>query len=306
MNTDKTSQSSSISVIVTCYNDGNFLKECVESVVNSTFKGFEIIIVDDCSTDPATISHLHVYEKSGIKVLKKKANTGVADSRNIGILASSANYILTLDADDLIHPAYLEKAIQQLDNGFSAVYCNVQHFGTINSIRIAPEFSLPLLLTGNFIASCSAFTKDIWTKTGGFDVNMQCYEDWEYWINVAANGGTFFHLDEVLFLYRRKAVSRNTKCEKPSIRAHIVEYVSSKHHEIYGKYLTEVISNLHKTISSMQQDLLRMEEVAKVENKLELIEKLKIAEDQLSEKTEYYENSFFWKLKKITDKFRGR
>jgi glycosyltransferase involved in cell wall biosynthesis len=306
MNTDNNTQAPSISVIVTCYNDGDFLKECIESLANSSFKGFEIIIVDDCSTDPDTISHLNVLEKSGIKVLKKKANTGVGDSRNMGIKASSTNYILTLDADDLIHPTYLEKAIQQLESGFSVVYCNVQHFGIINSTRIAPEFSLPLLLTGNFIASCSAFTKEIWTKTGGFDVNMECYEDWEYWINVAVNGGTFYHLNEVLFLYRRKSVSRNTKCENPAMRAQIVEYVSSKHHEIYGKYLTEIISNLHRTISSMQQDILRLEEVAKIENKMELIEKLKIAEDQLSGKIEYYENSFFWKLKKITDKFRGR
>jgi len=295
-----------ISVIVTCYNDGLFLKECIGSVTESTYKNIEIIIVDDYSTDPITISLLHDLETSGMKVLKKKCNKGVGDSRNMGIQIASAAYILTIDADDLVQPAYIGKAIQQLENGYEVVYSNVRNFGEINSVRIAPEFSIPLLLTGNFIASCSAFTKEIWSKTGGFDVEMECYEDWEFWINIASKGGKFFHLNEALFDYRRKSISRNSKCENPTKRAKIVEYVSSKHSAIYSKYMSEIISNLHSTISSMHLDIMRLEEVATTENKMDLIEKLKFAEDQLSAKIEYYENSFFWKLKKITDKLRGR
>ena len=295
-----------LSVVVTCYNDGLFLKECVESIVASSYKNIEIIIVDDCSTDSLTISLLHELETSGIKVLKKKSNKGVGDSRNMGIQHASAAYILTIDADDIIQPTYIEKAIQQLENGFSVVYCNVRNFGKINSIKIAPEFSFPLLLTGNFIASCSAFTKEIWTKTGGFDVEMECYEDWEFWINIASKGGKFFHLNEVLFDYRRKPISRNTKSANPVMRAKIVKYVSSKHIAVYGKFMSEIISNLHSAISSMQLDISRLEEVAAADNKMELIHRLKDAEDQLAGKIEYYENSFFWKLKKMTDKLRGR
>ncbi len=306
MNASIVNKNSLISVIVTCFNDGLFLKECIDSVVASTYKNVEIIIVDDCSTDLTTISILNDLEASGNKVLKKNSNKGVGDSRNIGIQHATASYILTVDADDFIQETYIEKAMQQLENGFSVVYCNVKNFGVINSIRIAPEFSESLLLTGNFIASCSAFTKEIWTKTGGFDVSMECYEDWEFWINCSAQGAKFIHLNEVLFSYRRKSFSRNSKCQNPAIRSKIVEYVSLKHIDFYSKYIPQVISNLHGAISTMELDISRLEEVATTENKMELFQKLKNAENQLSAKIDYYENSFYWKLKKKIDILRGR
>src|SRR5688572_20550610 len=141
------------SIIVTCYNDGLYIDEAIKSVKNSTYKNFEIIVVDDCSTDEYTIQRLLDLEQSGNKVIRKKTNTGVGDSRNTGIQHANGKYILTLDGDDLIHDTYLEKSATWLDKGYSIVYCNVKNFGELNSVRIAPEFSLPVILSGNFIAN---------------------------------------------------------------------------------------------------------------------------------------------------------
>jgi glycosyltransferase involved in cell wall biosynthesis len=294
------------SVVVTCFNDGLFIDEALKSIENSTYKNLEILIVDDHSTDTHTVDTLTSLEKAGYSVIRKQANKGVSDSRNIGISRVKGNYILTLDADDHIHPTYLEKAAAHFQKGFSIVYCNVQNFGKINTIRVAPEFSIPLLLTGNFVSSCSAFTKEMWKLAGGFDVNMQCYEDWEFWVNLAGKGGKFIHINEVLFNYRRKVSSLNSKCEDPEIRYKTVAYVSKKHKQLYQQYTDEIVSNLHRVISSLERDILKIEEVAAGGNIIELYNRAKMAETELEQRTAFYENSFYWKLKKTVDRILGR
>lgn len=291
-----------ISIIITSYNDGLYIDDAIKSVESSTYKNFEIIIVDDFSTDYFTKEKLEAISNSGYKVIRKKSNKGLGDSRNTGINNSNGTYILTLDADDLISTTYLEKAVQVLEKGFSVAYCNVKSFGHINSKRIAPEFSIPLLLSGNFIASCSAFSKSMWETTGGFDVIMDFYEDWEFWVNIAEKGGTFFHINETLFNYRRKEYSMISRSENAYRRATLVSYVCTKHLPFYQKYIPEIISTLHSVISTLEKDLNRL---SSNPSAIELNARLTFAEDELYHRTKYYESSFFWKLKRFTDKLRG-
>jgi glycosyltransferase involved in cell wall biosynthesis len=292
-----------ISVVITSYNDGLYIDEAVKSVESSSYRNFEILIVDDCSTDQHTIDRLNALAKNGYNVIRKKSNQGLGDSRNLGIKNSKGTYILPLDADDLIHSSYLEKAVNSLEKGFAIAYCNVKSFGHEISERIAPPFSIPVLLSGNFIASCSAFKKSAWEMAGGFDVTMDFYEDWEFWVKLAKNGATFIHINETLFEYRRKPSSMISRAENPFRRAEMVKYVCKKHLDLYQQYVPEIVSTLHIVISDLEKDL-------KTHNgnktSAELHQRIKSAEDELLRKTEYYESSFFWKLKKITDKLRGK
>lgn len=294
------------SVIITSFNDGVFINEAIDSVNNSTFRDFEIILVDDCSTDATTKEILDTVSSKGIKVIRKEKNCGVGDSRNRGIAEAKGKYILTLDADDRILSTYLEKAKRELDKGFSVVYCDVKRFGAREDIRVVPAFSLPTLLAGNFIASCSAFTKAIWEKAGGYDVSMPNYEDWEFWISVAEAGGKFIQINEVLFEYRATATSKISKATEPDHRAKVVNYVCTKHIESYRKHAAEIVPYLHKVISSLEGDLQKQAALISGGDISSLIYKLKFAEDELVRRTAYYENSFFWKLKKISEKLTGK
>jgi glycosyltransferase involved in cell wall biosynthesis len=270
------SSSPEFSVIVTCYNDGAYIEEAVQSILLSTYRNFEIIIVDDCSTDTETINKLNSFAKSGYRVLMKEVNKGVSDSRNKGIVESKGKYLLTLDADDRIDPAYLEKSFLMLEAGYDVVYCNYKRFGLSDAILNVPEFSFALLLAGNYIVNCSAFTKALWKTTGGFDTGMSHYEDWEFWIHAAAKGGRFYHIDEVLFEYRAKAVSQNVKCADPDYRAEVVKYVCQKHLDSFQKNVAEIVPYLHKTISLLEADNLRKSEYEK-----SIFGKLKRASDKL-------------------------
>ena len=295
-----------VSVVVTCYNDGLYIDETLKSIAASTLVVTEVIIVDDCSNDLNTISRLDELEKIGYMLIRKEANKGISHSRNEGIRKATGSIILTVDADDLIHPDYLKKAVPLIKEGYDIVYCNVKNFGSVNSVRIAPDFSLPLLLAGNFIASSSVFKKSVWEKSQGYDLKLECYEDWEFWIQVAINGGRFAHINEVLFDYRRKEISLNSRCSQPAIRAEMVRYISKKHSEVYKVYVTEIAASLHQVISSLEMELKELNTLTAEGNTVDLLARAKTAEMLLEQRTAYYENSFFWKLKKITQKLSGR
>jgi glycosyltransferase involved in cell wall biosynthesis len=306
MTANSNSVSPVFSVIITSFNDGEFINEAIESVNKSTFRDFEIILVDDCSTDAVTREVLDDAEKQGHIVIRKEKNSGVGNSRNTGIRAAKGNYILTLDADDRIAPTYLEKAFRELERGFSVVYCDVKRFGALDTLRVVPAFSFPLLLAGNFIASCSAFTKSVWEKSGGYDTQMPNYEDWEFWISLAEAGGTFIHINEPLFEYRAKASSKIARCIDPEHRAGVVNYVCKKHDTAYRNHVTEIVPYLHKVISALENDMKNQAALISGGDVSALIGKLRYAEEELLRRTAYYENSFFWKLKKITEKLRGK
>lgn len=295
-----------LSVIITCYQDGPFLEEAVASVIQSDFRETEIIVVDDCSADPVTQQKLDELEATGLRIIRQPVNKGVGHARNTGISQAKGKYILTLDADDRILPDYARKAVSALEKGFDVVYCNVRRFGADDSVRIAPDYSIHQLLAGNFISSCSAFSKKIWETTGGYDTSMPNYEDWEFWVHIAVKGGTFFHLNEILFEYRAREHSKIGRTINPEHRARVVEYVCNKHAEAYRKHVTQIVPYLHQIIASAENNLSEQAKLLGSSESIHLLNKLRFAEDELKRKTEYYENSIFWKMKKFTDKLRGK
>jgi len=106
-----------VSVIIPCYNQGVYLNEAVESVLVSTYKDFEIIIVNDGSTDKSTLALLKEYQKPFTRVVPA-SHQGLAEAGNAGIHNSSGTCILPLDVDDKISPDYLADAVEILDRNY--------------------------------------------------------------------------------------------------------------------------------------------------------------------------------------------
>jgi glycosyltransferase involved in cell wall biosynthesis len=99
---------SKVSVIMPCYNQGQYIDEAVDSVLTQTYQNYEIIIVNDGSTDEFTNEKLKNYNKPKTQVIHT-ANQGLSAARNNGIHASNGEFILPLDADDKIANTYLER-----------------------------------------------------------------------------------------------------------------------------------------------------------------------------------------------------
>ena len=200
-----------VSVIIPCYNLGKYLDEAVDSVLAQTFRDFEIIVVNDGSTDRATNELLDRYDRPTVRVIRTK-NQGLARARNTGIAEARGEYILPLDADDTIGPRYLELAVARLNSNrnLGIVYCRGELFGDRNGPVAAPEFSRRIMLFSNLIFCSALFRKEDWRRVGGYNPEMvHGCEDWDFWLSVLELGRTVHRIPRVLFFYRVREASMN-------------------------------------------------------------------------------------------------
>ena len=116
-----------ISVIIPCYNYGKFLIDAVDSVLNQTYKQFEIIIINDGSTDEDTISILNKIDNPKIRIFHI-SHSGPSISRNVGLKEATGEYIQFLDADDILHPEKFEMQINALKNTNRYALCYCDYF----------------------------------------------------------------------------------------------------------------------------------------------------------------------------------
>lgn len=200
-----------ISIIIPCYNQGQYLEESIQSVLNQTFKDFEIIVVNDGSTDPSTIETLNNLDMPKTRVIHT-TNQRLAMARNNGIIEAKGKYILPLDCDDKIGARYLELANEILDNNseIGIVYCRAEYFGSKQGEWILPPYNFPKILIVNQIFCSALFRKSDWENVGGYNPNMvHAFEDWDFWLSLISLGVKVHQIDEILFYYRQHGNSES-------------------------------------------------------------------------------------------------
>ena len=232
-----------ISVIIPCYNSGDYLMDAIESVFNSTYNHFEIVIIDDGSTDPKTLKLLDSLDKN-IKVIKQK-NKGPAGARNTGVKNSNGEILLFLDSDNMIKPNYINKALTVFENDkVGVVYGNPDFFGDkVTDLRnfTHDTFNLDKMLVGNYIDMCAFVRKKTWEEVGGFDESLLVFgfEDWEFWIRIGETKWLFQHINEPLFNYRIREGSVSDRVNIIS-KKEMLNYIAQKHalliHNKYNYY----------------------------------------------------------------------
>lgn len=199
-----------VSIIIPCYNQGEFLEECLSSVYDSSYKQIEVIIINDGSTDNSKEIIEALSFNFNFKFIHQE-NSGPSIARNNAIQASSGAYVLPLDADDLIGTNYIEKAVEVLENQDSVgiVYCNAELFGEKSGIWNLPSFSLDRMLTENLIFNCALFRRSDFDKTIGYNPNMkEGWEDWDFWLSILELKKEVVKLELVGFYYRIRSNSR--------------------------------------------------------------------------------------------------
>jgi glycosyltransferase involved in cell wall biosynthesis len=199
-----------VSVVIPCFNHGNYILDAIESVAAQTFDDYEIIVVNDGSTDHGTIVALHDIAASGIQVLHT-SNRGPAEARNHGIRHARGKYILPLDADDKIAPHYLElaAAVLERDEEVGVVYGKIQFFGELVGEWQQPEYCPNRILIENMIVVSGVFRRTDWRLVGGYRQNMRHgWEDWDFWLAFVELKRKIVKLPEVVFYYRIRKDSR--------------------------------------------------------------------------------------------------
>ncbi len=131
-----------VSIVVPIYNTEKYLAECIESLLNQSHKLIELILVDDGSTDGslAVCGHYKRHDNR-VKVISKK-NTGVSDTRNIGVAASEGDYLCFVDSDDVVKPTYVEMLLEGIRAAeVDVAFCNFEYLYANRSIKKEPRLA---------------------------------------------------------------------------------------------------------------------------------------------------------------------
>ncbi len=216
-----------VTVIIPTYNRDWILKEAIDSVLSQDFENFELIVVDDGSTDN-TQDILDGYTRD-IIVLRQD-NCGVSAARNAGIASASGHFIAFLDSDDLWLPGKLSMQIDFFNSNPDALICQTEELWIRNGKRVNPKkrhkkysglifkHSLPLCIVS---PSAVMLKKSLLDKTGVFDESFPACEDYDLWLRISCKYPVYL-IDTPLIIKRgghEDQLSKTPKLDKYRIQA---------------------------------------------------------------------------------------
>ncbi len=200
-----------ISVIMSVYNGEAYLAEAIESIINQTYKNWELIVINDCSND-STYDILSDFAKRDerIKVHSNEVNLKLPASLNKAISLSSGKYIARMDADDISLPERLEKQYKFMEENSNISLSSCRFMTMKNGVfasggaggRCDNDAIRAMLLVSNPILHPGVFAKAEVMKKFNYDTSLTCTEDLELWTRMAMAGEKMEILPECLLLYR--------------------------------------------------------------------------------------------------------
>lgn len=243
---------SKVTVVITTYNRSNYLKFAIDSVLNQTYDNFELIIVDDGSTDD-TKQVVESYKDERI-IYHYQKNAGQNLARNKGMELAKGKYIAHLDSDDIWMPDKLEKQVKILERypDIGLVYCGTVLIDENNNITGKQPLItysgnvIKQLIMTNFLynGSCPLFRKNCLEKAGYFDKTFKRMTDWDFYLQMAIHY-KFHGINEYLLKYRihNETMSKDFKSYE-TYGIQILEKFFNSHHldDEYLKYKNRAIA----------------------------------------------------------------
>ncbi len=231
-----------LSIVIPYYNLGNVLPETIESIKASTYEKYEIVIVNDGSTDKRSLEVLDSYRnEEKIRVIDIK-NKGLANARNVGAEAAKGEFIAFLDADDKIEDTFYKRAIDILHqyNNVSYVYSWVQYFEGNTGVWPTFNVHIPYLLCANMLAAYTVIRKNDFLNFGKNRIEMEYgMEDYDGWVSLANHGYLGVSIPEKLNLYRVRSDSMSRQFNK-KMRIYLYEVSRNGHERIFEKYSKDI------------------------------------------------------------------
>lgn len=237
-----------ISVITPYYESSDLLKETIESVREQTYTNWEMIVVDDCSPTNPSKEIVESIGDARIKSYKTEQNSGTGKARNLAVSQSIGEYLLILDADDLLAPNYMEAVLGLiLKENADAGYTFVKRFGLRDEVSF-PKATIPEIFAGGFPFNTLMLRRSLFEETGGY-VSDLVMEDTEFWLRALKTGKKFVLLPEPLYFYRMRPGSRIQSSTQAS---HDFFQLQLKHVDTMKENLEEVIRIWQKNSDEAQ------------------------------------------------------
>jgi len=238
-----------ISIIIPAYNSSLFIKRALDSVLRQTWADWELLVIDDCSTDDTReIVASYAQKDPRVKLLTTERNSGgPALPKNIGLENAQGEYVAFLDHDDEWMPEKLEKQLQAFENskddmlgivscGANLINSKGECFSTYNPKDIQVGFPDVLLRNPIYSNSSVLMKKKVVDNVGQRDTNMKYSEDWDMWIRVCKNDYKIYFINETLFNYHFHGANVTKSTKDNLLKVRDAEYVFEKHRDLYEKY----------------------------------------------------------------------
>ncbi|NHN85313.1 glycosyltransferase [Acetobacter musti] len=212
-----------ISICIPHFNYGDFIGECLDSVLGQTHKNLELIVVDDCSEDISSVSVISDWADRNktrfhnVSIIRNMRNAGPSVSRNIAVDQAAGEFILLVDADNILFPRAAEKLLSAcLDGGFDAVYPQITEMGDRLGLGHADIWDPDRLRKGNYIDVTSLLRKKAFQLVGGFSHIEDGWEDYDFWMKFVRGKLDVGFLPEILCKYRVHKTSRTSREALPA------------------------------------------------------------------------------------------
>ncbi|MBI9036338.1 MAG: glycosyltransferase family 2 protein [Bacteroidales bacterium] len=244
-----------VSIVTPLYNSANFLPETLDSVLNQTYKNWEMFIIDDCSKDNGLEIALEYAKKdSRINVVPLKKNSGAACSRNVGIAKAKGDFIAFVDSDDVWMPQKLEKQLNfMLKNNYYLTYTSYQRIDEEGNkgkiIRPPKKVWYKKMLFQNYIGLSTAMinVKEFGKK---FFIPHIRREDYAYWLKILQNDLEYAYLyDDIVINYRVRKGSLSSNKIK------LVRYQLFLYNQVIG---LNYIKSLFYTLNNIALKVLKI------------------------------------------------
>jgi len=250
------------SFVVTCHNLGAYLTETLDSVFAQTVQDFEVVVVNDGSTDGATCRLLADLNRPRTRVVHTE-RCGLPGARNFGVGHAGGRFLCMVDADDLLEPSYLERSLQVLDSRPDVAFAShwLRAFGDEAWDWTPTDCTFPALLHANTLNGAALIRRDLFERVGGFDETMvDGCEDWEFWIRVVDRGFKGAIIPEFLFRYRRRADSMSRTMHAVPGMPTLYRQLVDRHPDLFARHLVALLERRDDEIASMSTSLWRLEQ----------------------------------------------
>ena len=197
-----------VSVVVTLFNYGHYLEECLRSVVAQTHRRLELIIVDDHSTDDSAAvakawlaTHHARFER--VALLRHTANQGLSIARNTAFAAAQGEYVFVLDADNAIYPRAIARLLDAIRSGdYGVAYSQLELFEDESRLGDADVWDPDRFQRHNYVDAMALITKAAWARVGGYTIMKFGWEDYDLWCKFVELGISGLFVPEILCRYR--------------------------------------------------------------------------------------------------------
>ena len=289
-----------VAVVIPCYNHGKFLPETLDSVRAQDYPRIECVVVDDGSTDPATLAALRTAHAGGQAVIRQE-NQGLSAARNAGVQATTAPFYVALDADDKLAPDFISRLLPPLLENPALGYCysHAQFFDAAAGVWECPPYDPQRLLVENLSVATAVVRRAAYDEVGGYSRDMiYGFEDWDFWIALLDAGYHGHCVPAPLFHYRKHA-GGSMLSETQKRRGEMVRQMIAHHRELFALSLDVSIARkdamffqAHMDAWHLRESLVQQSARTATSSADDNLYQSLLAQAEL----DYIEGSRFWRL----------